>query len=362
MIYNDYTGGFPRLTPDGSIRFTEKDEIKRSPEMNFECSETEYLRMIEEEEKDETVKLAPDKTIVMPDKNALKRATFRSRLPRTIAAAAIIALMLTVTDDKRVTAPDTVTKTNIAVETKPEPITAPDTVTKTNIAVETKPEPETAPDTVTKTNIAVETKPQSQSGAITLAAAKSSENKTVVQVKKSDSPTEQSETVKSETTERNIPDETTENNDSVTRPEIARIERISSGNVAAETMSRNKTVFVYINDHQQSVTSRITDDVRHVVEKISDDADGFRQNISHKLANLRLPDVLNRLNPDSGIDREIDKWAKNNPDIPFDVFVDNTAENKMKEIYDEDGNLVRVVFFAEKSIKYKNSKTQTLNN
>jgi hypothetical protein len=64
-----------------------------------------------------------------------------------------------------------------------------------------------------------------------------------------------------------------------------------------------------------------------------------------------------------GIDREIDEWSKNNPNIPFTVLIDHLFENNMSEVYDKNKTLVKVIFFTNKSLKYKNNKTyKVLNN
>ncbi|MDR1582960.1 MAG: hypothetical protein LBS55_06840 [Prevotellaceae bacterium] len=300
MIDIDNIDDFPKLTPDESIRFEAKDELKHSPE---------------------TIKLTPDMNIVMPDKESLKHRTYRWYLLYTsIAAAAILMLILIVTKDKSpviVTTPEIKLEANIIVETKPEsqPVIIPD-----------KPSAKKSDTTATHR------KPVSKR-------------------------------VAPETVEQDAPVETSTSTTCVPLRENIRIERITAASVPVEIMNKKKTIFVYQPDYRQSIALKAISNVASAVNKFSNDVDDAKQNISQMLDGFRLPQILGRLSLDRGIDREIGEWAKNNPDIPFDVFIDYSAENKMKEIYDENGTLLKVIFCTNKSLKYKSNKAyQVLNN
>ncbi|MDR2287361.1 MAG: hypothetical protein LBE04_07805 [Prevotellaceae bacterium] len=329
MIDIDNMDDFPKLTPDENIRFEAKDTVRRSPEMNFECSELEYKCIVVTDEY-AAVRLQPDMNIVMPGKKSLKHKTFSPYMLWTaIAAAAAIALILTVTKDK---SPDFQAIVATSGETKPE----------TNIIAETKP------------------------GQVII-HDKKSENKTFIPAKKAGATTASirkstPKPVESGPIEQDAPVDTFGNKNDVSRRENVVIERITTAFAPVEMMNSEKTVFIYSPDYKQSVASKAINNVTFAVKKFSEDINDIKQNISHTLDGFRLPDILDRLSLDRGIDKEIDEWAKNNPGIPFDVFIDYNAENKMKEIYDENGNLVRVVFVANKSLKYKNNKIyQALN-
>jgi hypothetical protein len=319
MIDIDNMDDFPKLTPDENIRFEAKDSVRRSPEMNFECSELEYKCMVATDEH-EAVRLQPDMNVVMPNKKSLKHKTFSPYMLWTaIAAAAAIAFILTVTKDK---SPDFRAIAAAPGKTKPE----------TNIIVETKPE------TVT-------------------VHIKKSENRTHIPAKKADVASVRKSTskpVESEPIEQDTPVDTSENKNDVPRRENVAIERINTAFAPVEMMNSEKTVFIYSLDYRQSVVSKAINNVAFAMEKFSEDINDTKRNISQALDGFT--DILGRLSFDRGIDREIDEWAKNNPGIPFNVFIDYNAENKMREIYDENGNLVRVIFIANKSLKYKNSK------
>jgi hypothetical protein len=328
MINIENIDDFPKLTPDKSISFEAKDTIRRSPEMNFECSEQEYKRIVAAEE-DLDIKLRPDINIMMPDKKSLKHKTVIPYLRWTsiAATAAILAFILFITKDKPSDS------TVIATKSKPE----------TNTIVETRPKPMIISDKTSENKT----------------SAKNADVKTATIRKSSSKP------VETGTVEQETPVESSGNQDNVPRRKdagIERIEPIAIAFVPVEMMNKPKTVFVYQYDYREPLAFKAINNVASAVEKLSDDVNDTKQNISQKLDEFRLLKIFGRLNIDQGIDRKIDEWAKNNPDIPFDVFIDYTAENKMKEIYDENGTLVKVVFFTDKSLKYKsNKKYQALN-
>ncbi|MDR1170401.1 MAG: hypothetical protein LBK97_06165 [Prevotellaceae bacterium] len=328
MIDINDSGDFPKLIPDKSIHFEAKDEIRRSPETNFECSELEYKCTVAEKEY-AALKLIPDMTVTMPDKKMLKHGTFSSRLSwiAITAAAAVLAVMLTVINNRPADSPETGT------DSHPK--------TETNTVVEIKPAQTAAPETAPQ-NIPVEV--PANSGDIP-------QPETVAETRQPVCKTAELETVP-----QNTPVETSVSNNDITRPDTVKIDRIPAISVTAETGSRGKTVFIYRPDCQPSSLIKVITGMTYAAGKISENIIDIKQNITQMLDGVRPPDILSRLNLDHGIDREINKWAKNNPDIPFDVFIDRTAEYGMKEIYDENGTLERVVFITNKSLKYKSNK------
>jgi hypothetical protein len=330
MIDIDNIDDFPKLTPDTNIRFDAKDEIRRSSEMNFECSELEYKCIVAEEElvRKYDIRLIPDTGIVMPDKNSLKHKTSKPRLLWLSYAAAVAVLLFAVLIAKDKPVDDTEA---VAVMPVPEP--------KPDIIVEPKSNPEITVD-------------------------KTAENKVNIPAKKTATPAKKnvSETVNTETAEQTTPTETAENRDNLPRPENVRIERISAAFAPVEMMSREKTVFVYQQDYQQTAVLKTINNIASVAEKLATNANDAKQSIVQMFDGFKLPNILNRLSFDRGIDKEIDEWAKNNPDIPFTVFVDYSSENRMSKIYDETGTLVKVIFFTNKSLKYQNNKTYHASN
>jgi hypothetical protein len=327
---------FPKLIPDRSIRFDARDEIRRSPEMDFECSELEYKQMVKEENElvnEYRIRLTPDTRTVMPDKNSLKHNTSKSRLLwlSLASAAAVFVFVLIITKDNSVDVPVVVTssepksETAIIAGTDPEPVT------------DTNPKP-------------------------IIVADKTVENRANIPVKKTAVKTKKPTTIEPEITVQDTAGEPSDDKVIVPKPDnmrIEKLERIASVSVPVEMMNKEKTVFVYQQDYQQTFTSKSIIKMTAIMQKLSTDVTDTKDKI---FDGYRVPALLSRLSLDRGIDKEIDEWAKNNPDIPFTVFIDYSSENKMKEIYDENGTLIRVIFFTNKSLKYKNSKTYYASN
>jgi hypothetical protein len=331
MIEIDNIDDFPKLIPDRNIRFDARDEIRRAPETNFECSEAEYKQMIEEEElaNKHHIRLTPDMRVVMPDKNSLKHNTSSPSLLwlSFAAVAAALALILIITKNE----PDNFPM----VAVSPEP--------KSDTAIITKPNPEPTP---------------------AIVVDKIVENKVNVPAKKSSAKTKKPvfATIAPESTTPDTAIETSGDKDIIPEPDnfrIEKFERIASVPVIVEMMNKEKTVFVYQQDYQQTFTSKSIIKVAAIVWKLSTDVADTKDKI---FDGFRVTDILGRLSLNRGIDREIDEWAKNNPDIPFNVFIDYSSENEMKEIYDENGKLIRVIFFTDKSVKYKSNKTYYASN
>ncbi|MDR0726378.1 MAG: hypothetical protein LBF59_10295 [Prevotellaceae bacterium] len=341
MFDIDKIDDFPALVPDKTIRFEAKNELRRSPEMDYECSEREYNDIIAEEELVEKyrIRLAPDTRIVMPNKNALRHKTSNHRVIwlSISAVAAVFALVLIIVTDK--------------VADKP--------VYSPTVTILPKSEPDAVPNPVTNPNPNPNPKPAIRYDK----TVKPKTNKTNIAVKKAVTPADEPI---STTVEQDTVPETPENNGNLPSPENARIEkleRIASVVVPVEVMNKEKTVFVYQPDRRQYNPYTSADRAATIVQKISTDITDTKNNIAKIFDSFRVPTFLSRLSLDRGIDREIDEWAKSNPDIPFNVFIYDASENKMKEIYDENGTLVRVIFFTNKSFKYRNNITyHALNN
>jgi hypothetical protein len=326
MIEFDDMNDFPKLIPDKSICFDAKDELRRSPEMDYECSVTEYRDMVADEELADKyrIRLEPDTAVVMPNKDALKRRTSNNRLLwLSLAAAAAVAFVLTVTvpSDRPDVAPVYVTL--------PEPASS-----DTKTVAETNPKPATT------------TKPKP---AITVNKKAAAKTKNPVS-KKTVEISENKDTF-------NAVPHVSEHNGQSDNSQFEKLERIASIAVPVEMMNKEKTVFVYQPDVRQTIASRSIDRVADIVQKLSADVTETKNNMEKIIDGFKAPAILGRLSLDRGIDKEIDEWAKNNPDIPFNVFIDYDSDNQMKEIYDENGVLVRVVFFTNKSLKYKSDKT-----
>jgi hypothetical protein len=314
---------FPKLIPDRNIRFEDKDRIRRSAEANFECSELEHK-----------IRLIPDMNTVMPDKNSLKHKTFKFRLawlPLTAAAAALIfAMIVTGRHDKQLD--------NGVVSAKIDSTGRP---------------PESVPETGQETKSLPE---KTAEKSINIPANKSigTENKTAV--KTNDKP---------QTDEQDLPAETPEipgDKYGASRTENLQIKQIASIIVPVEMMKKEKTVFVYRPDYRPTVANKAVSSMASVAQKLAADVNEAKQNIEQKLNGFKRPNILSRLSLDRGIDREIDEWAKNNPDVPFTVYIDDFDENKMAEILDENGTLIRAIFFTNRSLKYRNNKVYQASN
>jgi hypothetical protein len=333
MIDIDKIDDFPKLVPDRSICFEAKDKIRRSPEMDYECSELEYKHIIAEEELEEKyrIRFAPDTGIVMPDKNALKHKTFNRRLLclSFAATAAAIALVLILVNNKSNDKSGNSTVIAVSPAPKPETKTVAGTNPNPDIPTDTNPKPVIRPDRTVKNKANVRTA-----------------NKVLATAEKPASTAVEQDTASSGTSA---------NKDNIPLPESTRIEKIeciASIAVPVESINKEKTVFMY-----QTVELKSIDKVAAMVHKLSIDVVNTKDNITKIFDGFKMPNILSRLSLDRGIDKEIDEWAKNNPDIPFNVFINETFENKMKEIYDENGTLVRVIFITNKSLKYKDNKT-----
>jgi predicted RNA-binding protein with PIN domain len=314
----------PKLIPDESIRFEAKDELKRSAEMNFECSELEYK-----------IRLIPDTNIVMPDKKSLKHNTIKPRLVwlSIAVAAAILVFVMIVTNNK-----------HADFATVPE-----------NVSKELSELPKI------KSKIVPEIKPKSK---IEPLKGKIAENKINISSKKTQTANKSvAEIVENTTDEQNLPTEIFENKNNTSNLENVLIERIASVTVSAEMMKKEKMVFVYKRDYQETPALKAVTGMAIAAHKFAADINTTRQNITQKIDGSKLTNILSRLSLDRGIDREIDKWAKENPDIPFTVFVNYSDESKMTEIYDENGTLIKALFFTNNSLKYRNNKVyHALNN
>ncbi|MDR1130658.1 MAG: hypothetical protein LBK96_06725, partial [Prevotellaceae bacterium] len=287
---------FPKLIPDKSISFDAKDELKRSAEMNFECSELEYK-----------IRLTPDTKIVMPDKQSLKHKTFQPRLVwLSLTAAAILAFVIIVTNDRN---PDFSSVAENGLNELPAPV--PEVIPEIN--------PETETELESKTE-SPEMEPKKTEPDIIPA------NEIAETISETD-----------KTDEQDFPAEMFENKNDTPRPENIRIEQIPSLAVSVEMMKKEKTVFVYKHDYQETMAFKAVNSMASTARKLSSDINTTRHNITQVIDGFKIPNILGKLSLDRGIDREIDKWAKEHPDIPFSVFVDYHDENKIVEIYDENG-------------------------
>ncbi|MDR1338651.1 MAG: hypothetical protein LBK58_01100 [Prevotellaceae bacterium] len=320
MIEINDINGFPKLIPDESIRFDAKDGLRRSAETNFECSELEYR-----------IRLTPDTNIRMPGKQSLKHRTFKPRLIwlSIAVAAAVLAFVLILTNDGKPDSP------SIAGNGLPAPV--PETVQEINPETKTESEPE--PETESRVSKIRKTRPD-----ITLQKIA----ETASETDKMDG--------------QDLIAETSESKNDTPVPENVRIERIPSLAVPLETMKKKETVFIFMQDYPETMVFKAVNGMTSTARKLSADISTNRQNITQIIDGFRIPNILGRLSPDSSIDREIDKWTKEHPDIPFNVLVDHYDENKIMEVYDENGTLVRAVFFTGRTLKYKDNKIYQVSN
>jgi len=340
MIDFDNINDFPKLIPDAEIHFDSKDEIRRSPELDFECSELEYMNIVAAEEGLDTeneyakIRLAPDMNQVMPDKNSLKQplpypiipAKARRVLWLSVAAvAAAVAFILIILQNTPENSP--------VVEINPEEIVTPAQNPVKDIVPEQK--PDIVPvNKVRKKYVAQAVEPIPA---------------------KTDLPSETAEI------EPNSPHLATETVAAV------KLESIASISVPIEMMNKEKTVFVNIRTHPQNPVQKTVDNMALAVGKnmvgLSTEIKDTKQNLAQKLEGFRLTKIMSKLRFGSGIDKHIDEWVGNNKDVPFEVVIDYFADNSMTEIFAENGTLVKAVFVTNKSLKYKDKNAyQALNN
>jgi hypothetical protein len=169
-------------------------------------------------------------------------------------------------------------------------------------------------------------------------------------------------TNESKTDKRDLPVETVENKNRASIAENVQIKPIASITVPVKTIKKEKTVIAYRQNCRQPSVFKTANSMASAVRKFATDVDDAKQSIAQKLDGFKLPNILTRLSFDRGIDHEIDEWVKNNPDVPFSVYVDYSEDDKMTKIYDENGVLLKVVFFTNKSLKYRNNKTYRASN
>jgi hypothetical protein len=316
MIMINDTDDFPKLIPDESIRFEAKDALKRTAETDLECDEPEY-----------NLRLIPDRNVVMPNKQSLKHNTVKPHLVwlSVAIAAAILVFVMIVTNNKH--ADFAIVPENKLNELSESP----------EIIPETEIEPLNGKTAEITTNILPK--------------------KTVQPVKKP-----VADMIEDKTDEQDLPTEIFESNGDVSTPENVLMARIASVTVPLEMMKKEKPVFVYKQDYQETPALKAFNEMTSAAHKLAADINATKQNITQKLDDFKHANILGRLSLNRGIDREIDKWAKDNPDIPFTVFVDYSDENRMAEIYDENGTLIKALFFTDRSLKYKNNKVYHASN
>ncbi|MDR3247051.1 MAG: hypothetical protein LBT50_11560 [Prevotellaceae bacterium] len=333
---------FPKLTPDESIRFELKDEIKRSPEMDFECNESEYSCLTAAEEGREAtnrnlveqykkIRLTPDMNLMFPDKKSLKHRTFNLRLLWIPAAAALIVFAMIIRQNVSENPP--VAEINSEEISNPAP----------NPVADIIPEPEIVPETKIKETVPAKKVRKTAKKIVAVAV----ENKPA---------------------ENDLSTGTVENNDDIPRPEIAKLERITAASATVEMLNQEKTVFVL----QQYFLQNPVQEVEYnnpvtIAEKlgIANAIKGFTAEINKDIApiieNFKLKKFLTRSNIEFEIGEQIEDWVKNHQDVPVEIHVGYSSENKMAEIYDDNGTLVKAIFFTNKSLKYKNREINSNN-
>lgn len=342
MIDFDSIDDFPKLTPDESVHFDSKDKLRRSSELDFECSELEYMYLVAAEEGSDAaeneykkIRLTPDMNLVMPDKNSLKHRTFKPRrllwISVTVAAAALVAFMLIVTQDMPENSPVAETNSGEILNPAQNPVT--------DVIPEQKPE------------IIPEQKPE-------IIPVNKARKKIVAQ------------TVEHITAENELPAETAEIDSPSLPAEVVsevKLSPIASISVPVEMMNKENTVFVYNRIYPQNPVQKTVDNISLAVGKnivgVSTEIKDTKQNLAQIFEGFKLTNIMSKLSLGSGIDKDIDKWVEKNKDVPFEVFIDYFADNNVTEIFDENGTMVKAVFVANKSLKYKDKKLyQALNN
>jgi hypothetical protein len=346
MMKFDNIDDFPQLTPDEGIHFDAKNEIRRSPELDFKCSELEYMYLVAAEEGLETendplveqykkIRLKPDMNIVMPDKKSLKQPLPHPIIPTkarrllwiSAAVAAAVAFILIITQNTPENSP--------VVEINSEEILSPTQTPVKDIV------------------------PEQKSDIVPI----------IYKVRKKSV----AQTVENITTEKDLLAETVEiEPDSLhlaaEAVAMVKLEPIPSISVPLEMMNREKTVFVNNRTYQQNSVQRTVDNIalavgRNIIAELSTEIKDTKQNLAQKLEGFKLTNIMSKLKVSRGIDKHIDEWVENNKDVPFEVVIDYFADNSVTEIFAENGTLVKAVFLTNKSSKYKDKKAyQALNN
>jgi hypothetical protein len=310
-IINDMDD-FPKLVPDTDVRFEEKDAIRRAAEADFECSELEYK-----------IRLVPDMNIVTPDRDSLRRRTAGYRSIWLAAAAAAAIIFAVIITDRHDDTP-VIAENNAISRIEPVP--------------ETKFIPERETD-----------------NSMSIPERKVVRKKTKAAVNATDNSPADSVALPVQTVEMPVAEDDT-------AAKNIQIRQIASITVPVQMMRQEKTVFVYRTNYRQPIAVQAIIGMATAAQKLAADVSEARQIIEQKIDGFRHYNILNRLSFDRGIDREIDEWARNNPDVPFTVYIDDFNRNNVTEIFDKNGTLIRAIFFANKSIKYRNNKVYQASN
>lgn len=300
-IHNDSL----KLTPDKSIRFNMKDSLKRSAELDFESSEYEY-KCIEEAEDNKfhtentlaqeysKLRLKPDMNIVMPDKHLLKYNTHKRRnivvlITSSVAVAAIVMIFLMLQPKKETTDVPTIVQKTENVEEN--------TIDKTEKRQNTQ--------------VAVEVKIPEKKQPVLVEEIKEIENKGM----------------------------------EIPRRDI-KIQKIDPIAVSIEDNSERELrpvlAYTIAKEENVPVVNNTIAFINNVNEK--------RYHLAETIENFRLGNLLGK---DSKTDKYISEWIKNNKDIPFEIHANQSEESKITEIYDQDGNLVKALFFTRKPVRLK---------
>ncbi|MDR1895978.1 MAG: hypothetical protein LBR10_04220 [Prevotellaceae bacterium] len=377
---------FPKLIPDKNICFDLKDELKRSREVNFECSEQEFncLRAAEDDIKNihddalieeyKRLRLAPDTTLVMPDKHLLKHKKSQPLLfwSSVAAVAAAVAFMLIITNKSKTGLPvKVVDQTEIS-----DIVSGFDVESTITNETENAQTPETAVEHIsTKTD---KTDKKGKKPAIKSKNTKIIESK-VPELKQRTAmqqpPVTQSEIpvgTQTAQTEANItqyPETFHEN-----RRENPKLERIVANAITVENNYRMNVVFVYEreSDRDSNVPKpvyKVINGIAHLMENshtvqniklFATNVSEARQNMSGILEGFKLTDVLGELTSDINTNKYFEEWISKHKDVAFEIHPNDSDESSVQEIYDANGNLIKAIFVTNKPVKYKN-KTRILN-
>lgn len=332
----DKTDNMPKLVPDHTIVFDGKDRLRRAAEMDFDCSEHEYQCIIAAEEgfdngdpltgKYRQIRLKPDMNIVAPDKNRLKHR--RPKLVFTLSgmsvAAAVVGLMLLTAKPIDTEIP-TVTDTN-----RQE--------TATNIN-----KPVLPADSIENKNVPVVQKIASAEPARTKVRKK---QETVRQIPPSDKTNEFPETEQNKATEQNP----------ATEREHLQLAVIHPVNIQVESDKKIALSFNYGHPEMpiiDFITNNLIDNVICRVEslEISHHLQTWREKM---FSRLHFTDILGNISSKHAINKYMKELMSKNSNIEMEIYTHAMFENNVQEIYDENGNLVKAVFFTNIPIKIAN--------
>ena len=345
MKETDNMDGLPKLMPDNAVVFDEKSRLRRAAETDFACSEYEYQCIAAAEEGCENgdsltglysrIRLTPDRNIVMPDKNRLKH-----RRPKLVfilsgmgAAAAVAGLMMLISKpDEAEILPVTSIDSQEVAKNIDKPVLPTDSI-----------------------------KDERMPAVQEIAVAKPEKPARSKVQKKQETVRSIQQTLK--TDEIAAPEQTPETDENPAKEQDLRIERervklaaIQPVNIQVErnTKVAVATKYEYPKTLNYEVaTIKLIDNVIYHVESldIPNSIQTWRENMYSR---FQFTDILGKLSSRHSINKYMKELKSKNSNIEMEIHTHAMFENNVKEIYDEDGKLVKAVFFTNVPIKTRN--------